>query len=179
MISGVGARRLFDTEAALKDDPRFKLYPEWIQEQVAGGGEFGGRGGRGGRGAAAAAAAFADPVGGSGKMVIDAMKAGALVVAGTDTPHAINLHGELMSYVLAGMTPYEALKAATVNPAIALNMDSGTIEPGKLADLVVVDGDPLANIANAHKVKRVIANGRVYEMSQLLNAAPANKTTAQ
>ena len=48
------------------------------------------------------------------------MRAGGLIVAGTDTPNAINLHGELMPYMLAGMTPFEALKAATVNPAKAL-----------------------------------------------------------
>ena len=63
-------------------------------------------------------------------MVMDAMRAGALIVAGTDTPNAINLHGEMMAYVLAGMTPYEALKAATVNPAQTLGLDAGTIEPG-------------------------------------------------
>ena len=56
-----------------------------------------------------------------------------------------------------------------MNPARALGLDAGTIEPGKLADLVIVDGDPLANIANAHKVRRVIANGRLFEMDQLLN----------
>ena len=50
-------------------------------------------------------------------MVIDIMKAGGLVVAGTDTPNAVNLHGELMAYTMAGMTAYDALKAATVNPA--------------------------------------------------------------
>ena len=84
-----------------------------------------------------------------------------------------------MSYVMASMTPYEALKAATVNPAQALPLDAGTIEPGKLADLVIADGNPLADVANAHKVKRVIANGRVYELDQLLNRAPATtKTTA-
>jgi imidazolonepropionase-like amidohydrolase len=77
------------------------------------------------------------------------------------------------------MTPYEALKAATVNPANALALDAGTIEPGKLADLVLVDGDPLANIANAHKVRRVIANGRLYEMEQLINRPPAPKTSTQ
>src|SRR5262249_50901631 len=127
----------------------------------------------------AAAAAFADPVGGGGKMGMDTMRAGALIVAGTDTPNALNLHGEVMSYVLAGMTPYQALKAATVNPSIALNVDSGMISPGKLADLVVVEGDPLSDIANAHKVKRVIANGRVFEMNQLLNGAASTKSTAQ
>jgi len=109
-----------------------------------------------------------DPAGGSGKMVLDIMRAGGLIVAGTDTPNAVNLHGELMSYTLAGMTNFEALQAATVNPARALGLDAGTIEAGKLADLVMVDGDPLANIANTHKVRRVIANGRLFEMDQLL-----------
>jgi imidazolonepropionase-like amidohydrolase len=104
-------------------------------------------------------------------MVMDAMRAGARIVAGTDTPNAFNLHGELMSYVIAGMTPYEALKAATVNPAEALGLDAGTIEPGKLADLVIVEGNPLDDIANAHKVKRVIANGRLFEMDELLQGA--------
>jgi len=56
-----------------------------------------------------------------------------------------------------------------VNPARALGLDAGTIEAGKLADLVIVDGDPLADIANAHRVRRVVANGRVFELDQLLN----------
>jgi imidazolonepropionase-like amidohydrolase len=92
-----------------------------------------------------------------------------LIVAGTDTPNAVNLHGELMSYTMAGMSNFEALKAATVNPARALGLDAGTIEAGKLADLVIVDGDPLADIASAHKVRRVVANGRVFEIDQLVN----------
>ena len=69
---------------------------------------------------------------------------------------------------MAGMTPYEALKAATVNPADALDLDTGSIAPGKLADIVIVDSNPLENIASAHKVKRVIANGRVYELDDLI-----------
>jgi imidazolonepropionase-like amidohydrolase len=144
------AKPLFMAEPELRSDPRFKLYPEWMQAQVA----------QMGSGPEVAA--------GNGKMVVDVMHAGGLIVAGTDTPNAINLHGEIAAYVAAGMTPFEALKAATVNPAKALVLDAGTIEAGKLADLVIVDGDPLLNIANAHKVRRVIANGRVYEMEQLL-----------
>lgn len=158
MISRGGLRKLFTDEPELKNDPRFRLYPDWIQDQVAGQpapSRFGGE---------------AQECGGS-KMVMDAMHAGALICAGTDSPNGINLHGELMSYVEAGMTPYEALTAATVNPARALGQDTGTIEPGKLADIIMIEGDPLANIANTHKVRRVIANGRVYEMSDLLDGA--------
>ena len=104
-------------------------------------------------------------------MVLDIMKAGGLVVAGTDTPNAVNLHGELMAYTMAGMSPYDALKTATVNPAKALALNAGTIEAGKLADLIVIDGDPLADISNTRKVRRVIANGRVFDVSELVTAA--------
>jgi imidazolonepropionase-like amidohydrolase len=116
----------------------------------------------------------ADVAPGNGKMVVDVQRAGGLIVAGTDTPNAINLHGELTAYTMAGLSNFDALKTATVNPAKALALDAGTIEAGKLADLVMVDGDPLVNIANAHKVRRVIANGRLYELNQLINhrAAP-------
>jgi cytosine/adenosine deaminase-related metal-dependent hydrolase len=159
MISGAGARRLFERDPALKDDPRFKLYPEWIQRQVAA------------QPAAANPGGGGDPAGGSGKMVLDIMKAGGLVVAGTDTPNAVNLHGELMSYTMAGMSAFDALKTATVNPAKALGLNAGTIEAGKLADLIVLDGDPLENIANTHRVRRVIANGRLYDVSDLTGGA--------
>ena len=156
MISGGGARELFEKDPALKSDARFALYPQWIQRQVAAQpvNQFAGGGG--------------DPRGGSGKMVLDIMKAGGLIVAGTDTPNAINLHGELMAYTMAGMSAFDALKAATVNPAKALGYDGGTIEPGKLADLIAIDGDPLANIANTYKVKKVVANGRAYDVAELV-----------
>jgi imidazolonepropionase-like amidohydrolase len=72
-----------------------------------------------------------------------------------------------LAYTMAGMSPFDALKTATVNPAKALGYDGGTIEAGKLADLIAIDGDPLANIANTYKVKTVIANGRVYDVAQL------------
>jgi imidazolonepropionase-like amidohydrolase len=66
------------------------------------------------------------------------------------------------------MTPYEALRAATVTPAGELNLEAGSIEAGKLADIVIVDGNPLEDIANAHKVKEVIANGRLYTVDELV-----------
>ena len=82
-----------------------------------------------------------------------------------------------MSYVLAGMTPYEALRAATVNSAEALALDAGSIEPGKLADIAIVEGNPLENIENAHKVKRVIANGRVFNLDNLLKGTAVGAVT--
>jgi Tol biopolymer transport system component/imidazolonepropionase-like amidohydrolase len=152
------AKGLFERDPELKNDPRFKLYPDWMQAQVQtmGGGP--------------------DGAAGNGKMVVDVMRAGGVIVAGTDTPNAINLHAEIAAYVKAGMTPYEALKAATVNPAKALALDTGTIEPGKLADLIVVDGDPLADITTTRRVRRVIANGRVYDMTQLLKQRTTTTT---
>jgi Tol biopolymer transport system component len=164
MISTSGARKLFEDEPGLKNDPRFKLYPDWIQAQVA---------------AQPTPAIPGFEGSGNGRMVLDVMKAGGLIVAGTDTPNAINLHGELMAYTMAGMSNFDALKAATVNPARALALDAGTIEAGKLADLIVVDGDPLVRIGDLHKVKRVVANGRVYELNQLLNGAGAPKMSTQ
>ena len=158
MISGGGARQLFTDDPALKDDPRFKLYPGWIQRQVAA------------QPASAKPGGGGDPAGGSGKMVLDIMKAGGLVVAGTDTPNAINLHGELMSYRMAGMAPFDILKTATVNPAKALGLEAGTIEAGKLADIIMIDGDPLANIGDTTKVRKVMANGRMHDVGQLVSA---------
>ena len=91
-------------------------------------------------------------------------------------PLPIKVHGDAVSNVLIGMSPYEALKIVTVNTARALALDAGTIEAGKLADIVIVDGNPLKDVAAAHKVKRVIANGRLYQLDELLKGVPARST---
>jgi imidazolonepropionase-like amidohydrolase len=103
--------------------------------------------------------------------VIDALfKAGVPLVAGSDT----NLPGygidrELELYVRAGLTPLEAIQAATIIPAHAMHRDkdSGSIEPGKRADMVLVDGDPIANITDLRNVSSVITEGRLYDAKQL------------
>lgn len=74
-------------------------------------------------------------------------------------------HWELWSFVQGGMTPAEALRAATIDGARYLGMeaDLGSIEPGKLADLVVPDADPSVDIRDSTKLRYVMANGRLYD----------------
>jgi len=97
--------------------------------------------------------------------------AGVPIVAGTDqTVPGYSLHRELELYVRAGFTPLEALQAATVVPARVMGRDGdvGTVTAGKRADLLVVDADPLADVANLRRISLVIANGRRYDPAVLL-----------
>jgi imidazolonepropionase-like amidohydrolase len=105
------------------------------------------------------------------RAVIGALhKAGIPIVAGSDTGLiGHGLHRELELYVEAGMTPLEAIQTATTVAARAMNLaeDSGSIEPGKRADLILVDGNPLENISNIRKVSHVVTNGRIYDSAKL------------
>jgi imidazolonepropionase-like amidohydrolase len=77
---------------------------------------------------------------------------------------------ELEHYVRGGLSPAEALRTATAVPAQAMGLGAelGTIEAGKLADLVVVDGNPLVNISDIRKTRTVIKDGTVYQVEGLL-----------
>jgi imidazolonepropionase-like amidohydrolase len=101
-------------------------------------------------------------------------KAGVRILAGTDMPtaHAIpgySLHEELTLLVESGMTPLDALRAATKAPADFLGLaDSmGTIETGKVADLVLLDADPLADIHNTLRIEAVVVRGRLLDRAAL------------
>jgi imidazolonepropionase-like amidohydrolase len=74
----------------------------------------------------------------------------------------------MYTYVLAGMTPWEALRTATVNSAEMLGLDAGVVAAGKLADLAIVDGNPLEDIRTTARVRYTIANGKVYDVRELL-----------
>jgi imidazolonepropionase-like amidohydrolase len=94
------------------------------------------------------------------------------LLAGTDTPQpfvypGFSLHEELELLVRSGLTPLEALRSATYNPAEFLDaLDSlGTVTRGKVADLVLLDADPLTDIRNTRRISLVIANGRVFDSS--------------
>ncbi len=106
-------------------------------------------------------------------------RAGVPLLAGTDTPEpycppGFALHQELELLVEAGVPPVAALQAATINNARALRQDSqlGSIEPGKLADLLIVDADPTADIRNTRKIVHVLRGGIVCDPQTLLKAVP-------
>ncbi|MFT6879395.1 MAG: Tol biopolymer transport system component/imidazolonepropionase-like amidohydrolase [Arcticibacterium sp.] len=100
---------------------------------------------------------------------------GASVTAGTDSPfipYGYSLHSELHSWVDSGISPYTTLKAATIGAAkaVGVSKDLGSIEKGKLADLVIVDGDPLREITDALNVEYVIKNGIIYTIEDLMSS---------
>jgi imidazolonepropionase-like amidohydrolase len=108
------------------------------------------------------------------QLVREAQQAGVPVVAGTDKGvPGFSVQRELELYVEGGMTPLEAIQAATIVPArvMKLDKDVGTIEVGKRADLVILAADPLEKIANIRTAKFVVANGRVYDCGTLWKAA--------
>jgi imidazolonepropionase-like amidohydrolase len=78
-------------------------------------------------------------------------------------------HWEMWSFAKGGMSPVEVLKTATSTPAKALGYDRdiGTLEPGKLADLVVMTENPLDDIRNTDKISHVMLNGRLYEAATM------------
>ncbi|HUL73746.1 MAG TPA: amidohydrolase family protein [Vicinamibacterales bacterium] len=103
-------------------------------------------------------------------VIIALYRAGVPIVPGSDTGLvAYGLHRELELYVEAGMTPLEAIQTATIVPARAMGLDrdSGTVEAGKRADLILVAGNPLEDIKALRQVSRVVADGRMYDASAL------------
>lgn len=98
--------------------------------------------------------------------------AGGMIVTGTDYPPfaPLGVTEEMRLLVYAGLSPLAALQAATVNAARAVGMENeiGTIDIGKLADLVLLDGDPRADVGNVRRVAAVMANGRLVDREQLL-----------
>jgi imidazolonepropionase-like amidohydrolase len=101
-------------------------------------------------------------------------RAGVRFLLGTDIPAAyaytgFTVHDELALFVQAGFTPLEALQTATYNPAIFLGLGKslGTVEKGKVADLILLDADPLDDIRNTRKISAVIVNGRYLSKEKL------------
>ena len=104
------------------------------------------------------------------KIVKALYDAGIPIVAGTDQGFpGYSVDRELELYVGAGLTPMQAIQTATITPARVMKMDkiSGSLEAGKQANLVIIDGDPLTNIREIRKVSLVIKAGKIYDPDEL------------
>lgn len=108
------------------------------------------------------------------KMVSEMNRAGVRILAGTDTAAGVrvypgfSLHEELELLVQAGLTPMQALQSATKNPGEYLGFaDTGTIERGKRADLVLLDANPLTDIKNTRKIQSVVLAGRYFSREDI------------
>ena len=99
-------------------------------------------------------------------------RAGVNLMAGTDLgvkwiSAGQSLHEEIGYLVDAGLTPMQALQAATRNPARFLGVNAGTVEPGKLANLVLLDANPLKDIRNTKRIHGVVLDGKYLDRAQL------------
>jgi len=111
-------------------------------------------------------------------LVADDYRKGGLILAGTDSPldiPATSLHLNLRAQVKFGMQPWQSLETSTWLPAksYGLTKDLGTLEPGKLADLIITAGDPLTNIDDVARVECVMKDGYLWSVSDV--AAPFAK----
>jgi imidazolonepropionase-like amidohydrolase/Tol biopolymer transport system component len=89
----------------------------------------------------------------------------------------LGAHWEMWMFGLGGMTPLEALRTATLNPAryLGLDRDVGSLDVGKLADLVLIDGDVLADIRQSDRISHVMQNGRLFEAATLNEVVSGNR----
>jgi imidazolonepropionase-like amidohydrolase len=101
-------------------------------------------------------------------------EAGIVILAGTDVGNPFlvpgqSLHRELDRLTEAGLSPLEALQAATLLPARVFGLEDalGTVEVGKLADLVLLEADPLESISNTRRIRAVITGGRLFRRAGL------------
>ncbi len=100
----------------------------------------------------------------------EAHRGGVKILVGTDTAiGGFRYHDELQHLVQAGMTPAEVLRSATIEAARYANLESryGSVKVGKAADLVLLDGNPLADIAHTRRIRAVLLGGRLYDQNGL------------
>lgn len=108
-------------------------------------------------------------------------RAGGLLGVGSHGEvQGLSYHWEMWLMAMGGMTPYEILRAATIDGAriIGVSDDVGTLEPGKLADLVVLDANPLVDIHNTAAIRYVMKNGELFEADRLIRVWPTEGSGA-
>jgi hypothetical protein len=157
-------------DASLTNDPRIKYMPRWARQEWTPQNASNLYGQR-----STADMAFAKKEFQKQLELVGAMQtAGVGILAGTDTSNAFcmpgfSLHDELGLLVKAGLTPMQALQTATLNPArfLGRERDLGTIEKGKIADLILLDSNPLEDISNTRKIASVIKGGTLLPRAAL------------
>src|ERR1700730_4168627 len=164
-------------DAHVTTDPRLKFIPPAVQKRWT-------------EAASAGAAIKSKSLQRKLQIVGTVQRAGVPLLAGTDTawiqPYTyagFSLHDELALLVRAGLTPMESLQTATINPARFLGMekDLGTIEKGKVANLVLLDADPVSDIRNATKISEVFLGGKEFDraaLDEMLKSAEAAAKSA-
>lgn len=154
---------LLGDDRSLVDDPRVKaLYPPWEYARLLE---------RAKQMAAMDRTSILASLSRNVAEVARTVRAGGRITTGTDSPidfNAVSLHMNLRAMVRYGMTPFEALVTATSASGAYLDEPLGSIAPGNYADLVLVEGDPLARIEDAAKVSKVVKHGAVYTVADLI-----------
>jgi hypothetical protein len=164
-ISTTFSPALYAQDPGLANDPRHLVAPPWDQKRLS---------------VTVATATKEDQqnplrrLGEEEATVSSVLRGGGTILAGTDSPldiPATSLHLNLRAQVKFGLQPWQALETATWLPAksYALDKDLGTLEPGKLADLIIVDGDPLTDINTAANVQCVMKNGVIQSVGDIID----------
>jgi amidohydrolase family protein len=119
-------------------------------------------------------------------MVREMYRAGVGILAGSDSANpyiypGLSLHEELQLFVTAGLTPLEALRTATIDPARFLKREDslGSIDVGKSADLVLLDANPITDIRNTQRIAGIVVNGRYLSKSDLRRQLESAETAAR
>jgi Tol biopolymer transport system component len=156
------AAPLLAEDPGLANDPRVRaLYPSWERAKLIA------RTDQAKAAGPAADALLAKCV----AQIKDMLRSGGKVTSGTDSPidlNVVSLHMNLRAMTKYGLSPYEALLTATRYSGEFLEAPIGVIEAGALADLNIVEGDPLARIEDAAKVRYVLKEGTVYTPDELM-----------
>jgi len=125
------------------------------------------------------AARFRERIAANGRVIKALYDAGVPIVAGSDTGLiGYGIDRELELYVAAGLPPMAAIQTATLGAARAMRLDkdSGSVEVGKRADLILVEGDPLNNISDLRRVMKVVRNGELYDSAALGRSVGFHRT---
>ncbi len=164
-ISTTFSPALYAEDPGMANDPRHRVAPPWDQKRLS---------------LAVANATKEDQkyalqrLGDEESTIAGVLRGGGTILAGTDSPldiPATSLHLNLRAQVKFGIPAWQALETATYIPAkaYALDKDLGTLEPGKLADLIIVGGDPLTDIKAAADVQCTMKNGVIHSVGEIIS----------